>query len=145
MASEPSAEQLNTITWTEIPCTDLTRVQTFYNTVFGWNVTPFPAQDADTANEPCVAMFNKGAMHGCFVKLAPENLLSPATHPDNEKKERASVRVTITVGSVDEMLEKVKEAGGDIYSPKHEIPGGMGFLTYFTDTEQNVMGLWSAK
>ena len=29
--------------------------------------------------------------------------------------------------------------------PKEEIPGDMGFVAYFTDSEKNVMGLWSAK
>lgn len=33
---------------------------------------------------------------------------------------------------------------GDI-SPKREIPGGMGFVAYFTDSEGNVMGLWASK
>jgi predicted enzyme related to lactoylglutathione lyase len=30
-------------------------------------------------------------------------------------------------------------------SPKKEIPGNMGFVAYFLDTEKNVMGLWSMK
>lgn len=43
------------------------------------------------------------------------------------------------------MAKKVVEAGGKVYQEKREIPGGMGFLIYFTDTEMNVMGLWSDK
>ena len=29
--------------------------------------------------------------------------------------------------------------------PKRVIPGDMGVVAYFTDTEENVMGLWSQK
>jgi predicted enzyme related to lactoylglutathione lyase len=31
-----------------------------------------------------------------------------------------------------------------MYSPKRQIPGEkMGYLTYFLDSEKNVMGLWA--
>jgi len=60
-------------------------------------------------------MFNKGAMYGCFVKLTPENLLSPAKHPDNPGKGRVAVRVTITVDSVEEKLKSIEAAGGAVY------------------------------
>lgn len=30
-------------------------------------------------------------------------------------------------------------------SPKKELPNDMGFLAYFTDTEKNVLGVWSMK
>jgi hypothetical protein len=30
-------------------------------------------------------------------------------------------------------------------SPKRELPTDMGFVAYFTDTEKNVLGLWSMK
>lgn len=30
-------------------------------------------------------------------------------------------------------------------SPKVELPNKMGYVAYFTDSEKNVMGLWSMK
>jgi uncharacterized protein len=96
-----------TITWTEIPCTDLERVQTFYSTVFGWNINPSPNSE--------VSFFTKGVTNGSFVKLEPENLLSPAIHPDNPDKGRVALRVTINVESVDEILKEVEKAGGSLY------------------------------
>jgi predicted enzyme related to lactoylglutathione lyase len=33
----------------------------------------------------------------------------------------------------------------ETYSPKKAIPGDMGFVAYFLDTEKNVMGVWSMK
>lgn len=68
----------------------------------------------DANGETCFVMFNKGPTNGGFVKVAPENFLSAALHPDNAK-EKLSVRNTITVGSVDEALKKVEEAGGALY------------------------------
>jgi hypothetical protein len=65
------------ITWTEIPCTDLSRVQTFYSTVFGWTTNPSPHEE--------VAIFSKGLTNGSFVKLAPEAFLSPAIKLDNSE------------------------------------------------------------
>ncbi|KAE9374647.1 hypothetical protein N431DRAFT_481816 [Stipitochalara longipes BDJ] len=137
MAETPNQIGPGMITWTEIPCTDLSRVQTFYSTVFGWTINPSP--------NPEVSIFSKGLTNGSFVKLAPENLLSPAIHPDNSDQERIALRVTINVESVDEKLKEIEKAGGSLYQPKKEIPGDMGFVAYFLDTEKNVLGVWSMK
>ena len=96
-----------TITWTEIPCTDLERVQNFYSTVFGWNINSSPNSE--------VSFFTKGTTNGSFVKLEPKNLLSPAIHPDNPDKGLVALRVTINVESVDESLKEVEKAGGSLY------------------------------
>jgi predicted enzyme related to lactoylglutathione lyase len=95
------------ITWVEIPCTDLERVQTFYSTIFGWTVTSSP--------NPEVSLFSKGSTHGSFVTLKPEKFLSPATHPNNPDKEHMAVRVTLNVESVDKSMEEVEKAGGSLY------------------------------
>ncbi|KAE8450073.1 hypothetical protein EG329_006854 [Mollisiaceae sp. DMI_Dod_QoI] len=90
-----------------------------------------------------MAIFKHASTNGSFVKVQPENFLSPALHPDNPEKNRVALRVTITVESVDKKLEEIEKAGGKLYLPKKAIPGNMGFVVYFTDTEGNVMGLWS--
>jgi len=136
MAADPKQITPGVIIWNEIPCTDLERVQKFYSTVFGWTSSP-------TGN-PDVASFNRESTNGSFIKLAPENLLSPATHSD-PSKERLAVRITINVDSIDATLKEVEKAGGASYIDKVEVPGGMGFIAYFTDSEKNVMGLWSLK
>jgi predicted enzyme related to lactoylglutathione lyase len=108
--------QVGTVTWIEIPATDLTRVQAFYSSVFGWN---YPASSAPTdpncAAEPQYVIFNKGITNGGFCKVSPENFLSPALHPDNPEKVRTSVRVTLNVESVDETLIAIEKAGGSVY------------------------------
>jgi hypothetical protein len=139
MAETPDKMEPGMITWTEIPCTDLERIQTFYSTVFGWNVTPSLGGNED------FSMFTKGATHGSFIKLDPHNFLSPGIHPENPDAARIALRVTINVESVDEKLKEIEKAGGSLYIPKKAIPGDMGFVAYFLDTEKNVMGVWSMK
>ncbi|KAH6715237.1 hypothetical protein DL95DRAFT_382551 [Leptodontidium sp. 2 PMI_412] len=143
-ASTNTCEIAGSITWTEIPATDMVRVQKFYSEVFGWTYDGMPPMlDAD--GTPHFVMFNKGRTNGGFVRVAPEDFLSAALHPQNGDggKKKLSVRNTITVDSVDETMKKVEEAGGELYIPKVELPNKMGFVAYFTDSEKNVMGLWS--
>lgn len=123
----------------------MTRATDFYRTIFGWDLSPFGGASLEEAS---FVVFNatgkQGQQNGGFVKVTSENLLSPALHPDNASKERMAVRVTVSVASIDEALKEIEKAGGAVYSPKGEIPGGnMGFVAKFIDTEKNVMGLWS--
>ena len=45
------------------------------------------------------------------------------------------------VEDIDTALAKVEELGGQSVRPRQEV-GEMGFATYFTDPEGNLMGLW---
>jgi uncharacterized protein len=128
-----NSHQLNTISWTQIPATDLDRVQKFYHTIFGWAFNTFsaaqccddPAQASAYKDlnmkpeDPMFVMFRFSEKdfipHGGFVKVKPDNQLSPALHPDNAKKEKLSVNSTITVRSCDETLKRIVEAGGEVY------------------------------
>jgi predicted enzyme related to lactoylglutathione lyase len=95
------------VTWVEIPCTDLERIQTFYSTVFGWTV--------NSSSNPEVSLFSKGGTNGSFVKIEPENFLSPAIHSGSPDKRPVALRVTLNVESVDEALKEVEKAGGSLY------------------------------
>jgi uncharacterized protein len=125
----------------------MARATNFYRTVFSWDCSPFGGASLEEAS---FVLFNATGkpekQNGGFMKVTQENFLSPALHPDNASKERTSVRVTISVASIDEKLKEIEKAGGALYSPKREIPGdNMGFVAHFTDSEKNVMGLWSMK
>jgi len=137
--------QVGSVTWIEIPAVDLSRVKIFYSTVFDWTFPSMAPPGVECKGDPDYLMFTKGTTNGGFQKVSPENFLSPALHPDNPEQKRISVRVTLNVESVDDTLEAVVKAGGAVYTPKREIPNNMGYVGYFTDTERNVMGCWSAK
>jgi predicted enzyme related to lactoylglutathione lyase len=49
--------------------------------------------------------------------------------------------IVIDVPSIDEALRRIEAAGGRTVTEKMPV-GGMGFASYFTDTEGNLMGLW---
>jgi predicted enzyme related to lactoylglutathione lyase len=47
---------------------------------------------------------------------------------------------TVEVASVDECLQSIANAGGEVVMPKTKIPG-VGFHAYCKDTEGNIFGL----
>lgn len=52
----------------------------------------------------------------------------------------ATIQNFITVPSIDEYVQKVKENGGQITTPKITIPS-VGYCIYFKDTEGNTSGM----
>jgi len=48
--------------------------------------------------------------------------------------------ITIDVPDVDEYLEKIRQHGGTVVSPKMTLPG-IGYLAYFKDPQGNVFGI----
>ena len=52
-----------------------------------------------------------------------------------------TTRTYISVDDIDAAIEKVKELGGTITTPKSEIPG-MGWYAAGTDSEGNTLALY---
>ena len=50
---------------------------------------------------------------------------------------------TIDVASVDKAISAVEASGGEILLPKSAVPG-VGWLSYFKDTEGNIFGMMEA-
>ena len=127
---------MNKVTHFEIPYEDKERANQFYSEVFDWELQDFPMADgndytiAKTAETDDNYMIKEpGAINGGMFKRDPSN---------NTPK---SPVITITVDSIDEHFEKVKEAGGKVVVLKGEVPE-MGYYAYINDTEGNVIGLW---
>ncbi|KUJ20176.1 Glyoxalase/Bleomycin resistance protein/Dihydroxybiphenyl dioxygenase [Mollisia scopiformis] len=131
-----TSTMINLISWTDIPVTDISRAKEFYSTIFGWTFPTFGPPPTEPVTQ---ALFKKGSMNGSFILVEPEKMISSVTSEES----CVAVRVTITVESVDEKIVEIEKAGGKLYLPKKELPGGRGFTLFFTDTEGNVMGLWS--
>lgn len=47
---------------------------------------------------------------------------------------------TIDVPSIDDFIDKIRKAGGEVVMPRTEIPG-VGFHAYCKDTEGNLFGI----
>ena len=127
---------MNKVTHFEIPYEDKERAHKFYSEVFEWELQGFPMADgseytiAKTAETGENYMIKEpGAINGGMFKRDLSN---------NTPK---SPVITISVDSIDEYFEKVKEAGGKVIVPKGEVPE-MGYYAYIKDTEGNVIGLW---
>lgn len=113
-----------------IPVSDMERAKEFYASIFGWHIeetshsnyqmaTTVATDENDIPKEP-------GAINGAlYLREAPED----------------STEVTIEVSSIEDYLKKVEESGGKVVTPKTPVKD-YGFYAEFSDTENNVVGLW---
>jgi predicted enzyme related to lactoylglutathione lyase len=115
----------------EIPADDKERANTFYQSAFGWTLTPMQEMDYTIAittpsDEQTGMPSAPGAINGALFPRT-DNLKTPI--------------ITIDVEDVDAALAQVESAGGSVAQAKDAVPG-MGYYAYFNDTEGNIMGLW---
>ena len=120
------------ISWFEIPTTDISRAQQFYETIFGITLVPmdmpnikmrmFPLDDMMT--QVGGALVDSGGFHKASATDGP--LIYLNGNPD-----------------VQHVLDKVVAAGGSIMVPKTEISPDYGFMAVFMDTEGNRVALHS--
>jgi predicted enzyme related to lactoylglutathione lyase len=121
-----------TINHFEIPADDINRAQKFYKDIFGWNMRKTsnpenPEKDYwhfDTEDEEG----HKGLSGGMMKRQAPEH----------------TVTNYITVSSIEQYQSKIEQHGGKIMIKKTEIPN-MGHFAIFTDSENNMFGLFEVK
>ncbi|MEO6730369.1 MAG: VOC family protein [Ferruginibacter sp.] len=122
----------NAISWFEIPATDLDRAQKFYEAIFGINLIPmdmpnirmrmFPIDDP--MNGVGGAVVDSGGFHK--PSATDGTLVYLNGNPE-----------------VQQVLDKVTDAGGTIMVPKTEISPEYGFMAVILDTEGNRIGLHS--
>jgi predicted enzyme related to lactoylglutathione lyase len=115
----------------EIPADDKERANAFYESAFGWNLSPMQEMDYTIAittpsDEQTGMPSAPGAINGALFPRT-DNLRTPI--------------ITIDVEDMDAALAQVESAGGSVAQAKDAVPG-MGYFAYFKDTEGNIMGLW---
>ncbi|MEO6910120.1 MAG: VOC family protein [Edaphobacter sp.] len=117
----------NAINWFEIPCEDLDRATTFYETLLGAKMhrenlgnpmSIFVSDQAGTGGTLVKRTFQKPGANGPMVYLNCD-------------------------GDLDAALARVPEAGGLVLMPKTAVPGGYGHFACLRDTEGNHIGLHS--
>lgn len=108
----------------EIPADDIERARKFYQGLFGWQIAP--AGDQPGGDEYYLIQTEEGALGGGMMKrMAPDQ--RPVFYVDVE--------------SVDDHIEKIKQAGGQVVVPKMPVPT-MGWFAQALDTEGNVFAVW---
>lgn len=122
----------NAISWFEIPATDLSRAQKFYETIFNIQMIPFDTPNFQMRMFPVEDMMNGigGAIskaEGFYKPSATDGpLVYLNANPD-----------------VQNVLDKIETAGGKIVVPKTQISPEFGHMAVFVDTEGNRVALHS--
>jgi predicted enzyme related to lactoylglutathione lyase len=116
------------ISWYEIPVTDLARATAFYNTILDTQLIPMEV----SAGYPMAMFPAESGSTGCLIQGAG---YTPAG--------QNGCKLYLNAGDdLQHVLDRVKAAGGSIDSPKTSI-GENGFVSFIVDTEGNQVGLHS--
>ncbi|MFI5263276.1 MAG: VOC family protein [Candidatus Kapaibacterium sp.] len=119
----------NSLNWFEIPATDISRAQKFYETVFGVEMMPLPEMmgmkmtgfPADMGNGKAVGALAQSPQHkpgtdGVVIYLNA----NPAIQP---------------------VVDRVEAAGGKVVMPVMDISPEIGKMAFIIDTEGNKIGI----
>ena len=98
------------------------RAAKFYTDIFGWEFTKW-----------------EGPMEYWMIKTGKEG--EPGIDGGMLKNPPMMAHAYVQeLGNIDESMEKVKKAGGEVTMPKTPIPG-IGWFTYCKDPEGNLFGI----
>jgi predicted enzyme related to lactoylglutathione lyase len=125
----PAERMRATVVHFEIPYDEESRAISFYRDLFGWEIVKAGEMDywlvntvpVDEQGRPREPGINGGMMKRVAPQQAPVNYIS--------------------VGSVDECLQRAESLGGTVIMPKTAIPH-MGWFAHLADTEGNVLGVF---
>src|SRR5947207_15699232 len=122
----------NALSWFEIPSTDIARAQKFYETIFGITLNPLDVANIKMRMFPLDDMMNE--VGGAIVYNAefykPSATEGPLIYLNGNP-------------DVQNILDKIEDAGGKILVPKTEISPDYGHMAVFLDTEGNRIALHS--
>jgi len=122
----------NMVGWFEIPVNDMERAKTFYETVFKIEIK--------------VVDFGELKM-GWFPSQGAEAYGSPGTLIKQESyiPSKEGTMVYFMCEDVQNELDRIVPAGGEIYLAKRQISPEYGYMGVFIDTEGNRVALHSMK
>lgn len=122
VTDEPSVFRPGSVTYLELPATDIAAMAAFYHTVFAWKIT----------NESR-SSFSDGSGHviGHFVADLPVT-------------GGAGPRPFVYADGIDDVLDAIVGAGGEIVIPKY-VEGEALWVAAFSDPSGNVLGVWQLK
>jgi predicted enzyme related to lactoylglutathione lyase len=116
------------LAWFEIPATDLDRATAFYEAVFQFTTTPEDIGDGDVKS------------------LIPsgDGMVGAISHGPAWSPSPAGVIVYFDGGDdLQEVLDRVVTAGGEIVEPKQTVDATSGYWARFKDSEGNIIGVLS--
>jgi predicted enzyme related to lactoylglutathione lyase len=119
----------NMVGWFEIPVSDMERAKTFYETVFQVEI-----KVVDFGGLLMGWFPNRGEVIGATGTLIKQESYIPS---------QEGTLVYFICDDVQNELDRVEAAGGNIYQPKTEISPEHGCMAVFIDTEGNRVALHS--
>lgn len=122
----------NAISWFEIGTTDLNRATKFYEAIFGISLIPMDMENIKMRMFPLEDMMTQvgGALVDSNGFHKPSATDGPLIYLNGNP-------------DLQNVLDKVEAAGGQIALPKTEISPEYGFMAVIIDTEGNRIGLHS--
>jgi len=122
----------NAIAWFEIPVIDFERAKNFYQQIFEYEM---PEMDMPGIRMGILPHNREEGGVGGAICFGEGYLPSGANGP----------KVYLDCGKdLSPVLSRVPGAGGQVVFPKTEIGPDMGQFAFFTDSEGNVVGLYSS-
>ncbi len=119
------------VSWFEIPVTDFDRAKTFYQAIFEYEMPVM-----DMAGIQMGILPHDRDAGGIGGAICSGEGYSPAGSQ--------GPKVYLNCGNdLNTVLGRVEAAGGKPVFPKTEIGPGMGHFAFFSDSEGNVVGLYS--
>lgn len=107
--------------WYELMTSDVPAAEEFYKQVVGWNTESFAASE----------------MGYIIVKAGENGVGGMMTLPESAKQMGAGPAWLgyIKVDDVDAQSDAVKSAGGAVYQPPRDLPGGVGRMSVLADPQ----------
>jgi len=121
----------NSISWFEIPATDLERATNFYEKVFGVSLT---VMDMPNIRMRMFPVNNMTGVSGAIVDSGGFHKPSSTDGALIYLNANPDIQV---------LLDRIQAAGGQVMVPKTEISPEYGFMAIFIDSEGNRIGLHS--
>lgn len=125
--AEFASYEPGTPSWIDLATTDLDSAKAFYGGLFGWDFADMPSPEG---------AYSMASKDGAAVAAAYE--MSREMVDNNIPPHWATY---ITVADLEETLEKVEIAGGNVVQTPHEIPGS-GRMAAAQDPAAAVFALW---
>ena len=126
---------MNRVVHFEIHAKDPSKLDQFYNEVFGWKITNLGEQMGNYRMVETGESTPGEKWPGINGGITPRRGEPAASgQPVN------AFVCTISVDDLDNYLPKVKSAGGTLAVDKMDVPG-VGWLAYCKDPEENIFGI----
>jgi uncharacterized protein len=119
----------NAINWFEIPATDITRAQKFYEAAFA------------------ISMHSMGEMMGMKMTGFPSDPMSGKVSgglvqgPMHTPSQNGVIVYLNANPSIQAVIDRIEPAGGKVVMPRTQISPEIGYMAFFVDTEGNRVGL----